>query len=198
MDPAGKRQTQWFGAEITRPVKQGRFPVNPTPTQVTEERERGLGRDLNSREPSIARSVLDQNASRGRVPSPVRPNFASGSHTWALPNTIQARRANPWKEYLFLLFVKQGGLATLACERSTKSVDSRAFAIVETPIRGKESHLSKLGSMRSPSFLDILEVYEWNDHLFTVAEYIPTSLREIILSQRQLDEAQVACLAHQV
>ena len=184
MNLKDKRYTQWFDPDNTN---KGRFPVKSTSTQATERRE-GT---------PIARSVLGE-APRGRVSSPVRPNFASGSHIGTVPNTIQARRADPWKEYLRLLYVRQGCTATLACERSTKSVDSRAFAIVETPIGEKKSHLSKLSSMRSPSFLDILEVYEWNDHLFTVAEYIPTSLHEIILSQRQPDEAQVACLAHQV
>jgi hypothetical protein len=200
MNPADrKRQTRWFGVDdiLRPPVKRGRFPINLTPTQVTKEREHGLIGNLGSGE--LARSV-DDKASSPRV-SPVRPNLASGSHTWTLPNTIQVKRADPWKDYLPLLYVRQGCAATLACELSEKSVDSRAFAIVKTPIGEKKSHLSKVNSMRRDScssFLDILDIYEWNDHLFTVAEYIPTSLREIILCQRQPDEAQVACLAHQV
>jgi hypothetical protein len=188
------RETKWFPkrkrATANIPIKLPSTPldtlkIGADPTKTPEE--------------STVGQVKDQGR-HGRPRAPVRLDFIDNPETWTSrnPDLIQARPADPWEDYQPLGDIRQGGPATLACERSSKSEDCRAFAILKTSAGGKESHLVKLSSMRHPSFLDILQVYDWSDSHFTVAEYIRTSLLEIILSRRQPEEKQVACLADQV
>jgi hypothetical protein len=187
-----ERNTRWFGSG--GPVNGTRIPIKPPSNTTTGE---GSIAENDVSEPLVTHQIQ-----HGRLPSPVRPNVIQQGNpaVWTSKdaNPIRAIPADPWDEYLPSLEIRQGSFAVLAFKRSAKPADGRAFAIMKTSTDQKESHLFKLSNIRNSSFLDIIEVYDWNNCLFTVAEFISKSFLEIILNPIPPKEEQIACLADQV
>lgn len=193
-----QRNTKWFGSGYdTNPkpvIKRTRIPINPS-SKSTETERTGEGVD------SIAQLSSYQRGS-GRLPSPVRPNIIQHGNpgVWSSKNAdpIRSKPTYPWNEYQPYLEIRQGSTATLAFKRSGQPPDGRAFAIMKKSRREKESQFFRLSNIRNSSFLDIVEVYDWSDSLFLVAEFISKSFLEIILNPIRPTEEQIACLADQV
>jgi hypothetical protein len=201
------RDTRWFGsgfdAKFPKPTfGRTRIPIKSPSTSETTTEEGITAENVGTTERSAAQPPVVPQVQHGRLPSPVRPNvIPHGSPAvWTSKNAdpLRAIPADPWKEYLPSLEIRQGSYAILAFKRSTKSPDGRAFAIMKTSTKEKESHLFKLSNIRNSSFLDIIEVFDWKNCLFTVAEFIFKSFLEIILNPIPPNEEQIACLADQV
>jgi hypothetical protein len=201
------RDTRWFGSghgtPIPKPViKRAIIPTKPSSKPDTTTREGETLEDVDSTGQSSAQPPAIHQIRSGRLPSPVRPNIIQQGNpgVWSSKNAdpIRSKPVDPWQEYLPSLTIRQGSTAVLAFKQSRQPPDGRAFAIMKKSRREKESHFFRLSNIRNSSFLDILEVYDWSDCLFLVAEYISKSFLEIILNPIRPTEEQVACLADQV
>lgn len=133
---------------------------------------------------SVVRTVRPDEVRVPRLPLSVRPPTTTPSKP---PPT---QYDSLWDTYKPTQLVNRGGVVTSACTRS----DPDKLVTIK---RLSSRFFKELAVCQHENLLAVLELYKFDDELFVVTDYTTATLKQLISSQGELQEACVSSICRQ-
>ncbi len=126
-----------------------------------------------------------------------RPCPISSLRFWvAGKRAIPSYDCSPWDFYEpFVIF--KSGLRLVQCNGGTNIQVMTAYNLIHNS-SVSSSDISRIPEIQHPNFIDIYEVYYFEDQGFLISEYVDFSLDDLLQCSVYPTELEIACIISQV